>query len=257
MREFLDDMLANQPLDPGEAARRNMRTNLRARFYASASAGEHEDGFTVLLDGKPLRTPARQPLAVPARGLAEAIAAEWETQREVIDPATMPLTRLVNTIIDGVSAAREEVAGDVKKYLGSDLLCYRAEQPDGLIARQGERWDPVLAWARDALGAHFVSVAGVTFAEQPASAVTATASAIPADPWRLGAVHAMTTLTGSALLALALAAGVIDADAAWAAAHVDEDWNMEFWGRDDLALQRRAVRLSEFRAAATVLDTIR
>jgi chaperone required for assembly of F1-ATPase len=165
----------------------------------------------------------------------------------------MPLTRLANTILDGVEAAPQPVADEIAKYLGSDLLCYRADTPDGLVRRQAEHWDPVLLWAREALGARFVLAEGVMFVTQPEHAVTAARAHIPADPWRLGAVNVITTLTGSALLALAVARGTLDVDAAWAAAHVDEDWNMAQWGRDEIALARRAARFAEMRAAATVL----
>jgi chaperone required for assembly of F1-ATPase len=171
----------------------------------------------------------------------------------VIDPALMPLTRLSNTIIDAVVGARAEVAADITKYLGSDLVCYRADQPAGLVARQSAHWDPVLAWARDALGARFVLTTGITHVAQPDAAIAAAARAIPDDPWRLGAVSVVTTLTGSALLALALAAGVTTSEAVWTAAHVDEDWNIEFWGHDELALKRREYRATEMAAAATVL----
>ena len=201
-----------------------------------------------------MRTPARRALAAPARPLAEALAAEWEAQREVIDPANMPLTRLANTIIDGVADAPAAVAAEIEKYLASDLVLYRAEAPDGLVARQAAAWDPVLAWAREALGARFVPGQGMVFTAQPAEALAAAAAAVPRDPWRLGALHALTTLTGSALIALALARGALSLDAAWTAAHVDEDWNMDFWGRDELALQRRAFRFAEMQAAALVLQ---
>jgi len=168
----------------------------------------------------------------------------------------MPMTRLANTIIDGVAAAPDAVAGEIAKYLGSDLVCYRAATPQGLVARQSLHWDPILAWARAALGAGFATVHGIVHAVQPDDAVARARAAIPRDPWRLGAVHAVTTLTGSALIALALAKGDIAPDAAWAAAHVDEDWNMEFWGRDELGLQRRAYRLAEMTAAAQVLAEV-
>jgi chaperone required for assembly of F1-ATPase len=159
------------------------------------------------------------------------IAQEWRAQGEFIDPARMPMTRLANTVIDGVVAAQREIAAEIVKYLGSDLVCYRATTPEGLTARQALHWDPVLAWARAALGAEFVTVAGVTFRRQPDEAIARAEAAIPCEPWRLGAVHTVTTLTGSALISLALAAGELGLDAAWAAAHVDEDWNMESWGR--------------------------
>jgi chaperone required for assembly of F1-ATPase len=165
----------------------------------------------------------------------------------------MPLTRLANSIIDGVVDAPQPVADDIAKYLASDLLFYRADQPDRLVARQAQAWDPLLVWAREVLGARFVLAEGVVFVRQADQALAAARAAIPADPWQLGALSSITTLTGSALLALALLRGRIDVDEAWAAAHVDEDWNMELWGRDELALQRRAFRFSEMQAAATML----
>src|SRR5271163_5161061 len=139
----------------------------------------------------------------------------------------MPLTRLANAIIDGVADAARPVAAEIEKCLGSDLLFYRAGAPGDLRARQARLWDPVLAWARDLLGASFVLGEGVVHVSQPPDALKAAGAAIPKDPWRLGAVHAVTTLTGSALIALALSRGALSADAAWQAAHVDEDWNME------------------------------
>ncbi len=178
-------------------------------------------------------------------------------QGEFIDPAGMPMTRLANTVIDGVAAARAEVAAEIVKYLGSDLVCYRAVTPQGLVARQTLYWDPVLAWAKAKLGAAFTIVSGVTFRRQPDEAIARAAAAIPDDPWRLGAVHAVTALTGSALIALQLAAGELDLDDAWTAAHADEDWNTEFWGRDELGLQRRAYRFAEMAAAARVLAEMR
>ena len=147
----------------------------------------------------------------------------------------------------------QSVGEEVAKYLGSDLLCYRADAPAGLVARQAQHWDPVLTWAHETLGARFVLVEGVRFVEQPSAALAAARAAIPADPWALGAVSLITTLTGSALLALALSAGKLDDEAAWTAAHVDEDWQMEYWGRDEVAIDRRADRFADFQAAATVL----
>jgi chaperone required for assembly of F1-ATPase len=261
MRDLLDDMFSNQPLDPNEAARRTMRPQLRRRFYERAAVVEEgtEGGkpeFRIVLDGRPVKTPARRTLAAPTLALAEAIAAEWEAQRDMVDPSKMPLTRLANSIIDGVADAPAEVAAEVEKYLASDLLFYRAEGPDGLVAREAAAWDPVLAWAQEALGARFVLVQGMVHVAQPAQSLDAANAAIPRDHWRLGAVHAITTLTGSALIAIALARGALTIDQAWAAAHVDEEWNMAFWGRDEIALERRAARFAEMQAAATVLQTV-
>jgi chaperone required for assembly of F1-ATPase len=148
------------------------------------------------------------------------------------------------------------VRAEIEKYLGTDLLCYRAESPDALIARQTSAFDPVLAWAADKLGARFVLGQGVMHVAQPSEAIAAAAGCIPRDAWKLAAVSSVTTLTGSALLALALAHGEIEPGEAWAAAHVDEDWQMDQWGKDEIALQRRAFRFAEFNAAATVLSAL-
>jgi chaperone required for assembly of F1-ATPase len=262
MREIFEEIFVNQPLDPTESARRNMRPNLRARFYQTAKVGEADGLFPVLLDGRPIRTPARAVLAAPVADLARAIAAEWQAQQDKVDPATMPLTRLANSIIDGVAPAPAPVAAEIEKYLGTDLLFYRAATPEGLVGSQQKHWDPVVAWAREKLGARFVLVEGVMHEAQPAAAIAAAAQAIPRganvrEAWRLGALNVVTTLTGSALLALALAADRIAVDEAWAAAHVDEDWNMQLWGRDEIALARRAARFADMQAAGTVLSLTR
>ena len=254
MRDLFEDIFRDAALDPTQAARRAVRPHLRRRFYQRAEVEDADGEFRIVLDGRPVKTPARRTLAAPTRALAQALAAEWDAQRDVIDPAKMPLTRLANTIIDGVTDAPSAVADEVKRYLACDLVFYRAPGPAGLVAWQAEAWDPVLAWVRETLGARFVLAEGIAFVAQPAQSLAAASSAIPTDPWRLGAMHAVTTLTGSALIAIALARGALSVDAAWAAAHVDEDWNMKFWGRDALALERRAARFSEMQAAATVLE---
>jgi chaperone required for assembly of F1-ATPase len=268
MRELLE---GHQTDSPVEAARRAVRPPLRRRFYRAVTiaAGEGgqgdqadqadqagQNGHTVCLDGKPVRTPGRRALAAPVPELARALAGEWAAQGEYIEPAKMPLTRLANTIIDGVAVAQEQVAAEIRKYLASDLLFYRAESPALLRARQAQHWNPVLSWAREALGADFKLAAGVVHVAQPAAALDAAGAALPHDPWRLGALHAATTLTGSALIALALMRGAIAPEAAWQAAHVDEDWNMEQWGSDEIALKRRGFRFAEFNAAALVLQTL-
>jgi chaperone required for assembly of F1-ATPase len=253
MRDIFEEIFAKDPLDAMEAARRSMRPALRKRFYDRAAVVQGPEGFAVKIDGKPVRTPARRPLAAPSPALAEALAAEWNAQQEVIDPAAMPLTRLANSIVDGVAPMPLPAMREVAQYLRSDLLLYRAEGPQALVERQERQWGPVLTWAREILGARFVLASGVMFVEQPEEAVAAAKAAIPADPWRLGAVSSITTLTGSALLALAMLRGRLSVEEAWAAAHVDEDWNMEFWGRDQRALERRSYRFAEMLAAADVL----
>jgi len=257
MRDIFSEIFENQPLDPMEAARRNVRPILRKRFYRQAHVGEADGGFALLVDEKPVKTPARRALAAPTRGLAEELAMEWNAQAELIDPARMPLTRLANAVIDAVAEAIGPVAEEVAKYLATDLLCYRADRPEGLTERQALAWDPVLTWTREQFGARFLLAEGVVHVTQPEAAIAAMRAIIPDDPWRLGAVSAITTLTGSALLALALSAGALDVDAAWTAAHVDEDWQMRQWGRDEMALARRAYRRAEFDAAATALRLLR
>ncbi len=227
------------------------------RFYRAASVDGAAPAFRVLLDGKPVRTPAKRELAVPSRALAEALAAEWEAQGERIDPATMPLTRLANSAIDGVSGREAEVRADIAKYAASDLLCYRAEGPAELVRRQTEVWDPVLAWARESLGARFVLGQGVVPVAQPQAATAAIERALAEfDAFSLAAHHVMTTLTGSALLALAHARGRLAADEAWAAAHVDEDWQIAQWGEDAEAKARRDRRCAEMQAASRLLALV-
>jgi chaperone required for assembly of F1-ATPase len=253
MRNRIEEIFVDPRLEAMAAARRGTRPQLRRRFYHAAQVAEAAGAFAVLLDARPVRTPARRSLAAPSRALGAALAAEWNAQAEFIDPVSMPLTRLANSIIDGVVDAPAAVGAEIEKYLASDLLVYRASGPEGLLARQAQHWDPLIEWARRSLGAPFVLGQGINFVAQPAAALCAARAAIPRDPWRLGALLAITTLTGSALIALALNAGRLSSDAAWTAAHVDDDWNMERWGADELALERRRYRRAEMQAAVTVL----
>jgi chaperone required for assembly of F1-ATPase len=242
--------------DPIAAARRLSAPELPRRFYKEAQAVEEDGRYQLRLDGRPARTPARNPLAVPSRRLAAALEEEWRRQAEWIDPATMPVTRLANSAIDGVAPHMAAVRAEVLGYAGSDLLCYRAGEPAGLAERQARQWDPVLAWAERRLAARFALAEGVMHVAQPAETLDAFDAALARfdEAFRLAALHVATTLTGSALLALALGEGAIAVEEAWAAAHVDEDWNMERWGEDAEALARRARRFEEFRAAALALE---
>lgn len=253
MRELFDEVLGQSPLDPQEAARRTMRGPQRKRFYKEAGIAEADGGFSITLDGRPIRTPSGRIVTVPNRGIAEAVAQEWAAQGETIDPLTMPLTRFANSVVEAVVDRVELVADDIAKYLHSDLLFYRAGHPRALVAREAERWDPVLFWAAQTLGAHFILSEGIVHVRQPETAVAAARAAFARDPWSVAALHVVTTLTGSALLALALQHGVLDPDQVWAAAHVDEDWNAEQWGQDEEVANRRAARLVDFRAAVKIL----
>jgi chaperone required for assembly of F1-ATPase len=245
------------PRNPMRAAQANMRPQPVRRFYKAAEVEEEGGRFVLSLDGRRARTPGRNPLAAQSRALMFKVAEEWERQRETIDPAGMPLTRLLNSAIDGVAHTMAETRADILRYAGSDLLCYRAEEPDTLVAQQAHAFDPVLRWATDDLGARFTVTAGVTHVAQPNAALAAIGAALDAydDPVTLAALSVMTTLTGSALLALAVARGFLSAEAAWRAAHVDEDFQAERWGADAEAAAQREARRREFEAAATVVAT--
>jgi len=256
MRELFDEAHGHSPLDPREAPRKSSTTPLRKRFYEAAGVAETPEGFAVTLDGKPVRTPGKRFLGAPVREVAEAMAAEWGAQVEMIDPMSMPLTRLANSTIDGVADNVTAVRDDIAKYFGTDLLFYRASFPEQLIARQAEHWDPVLRWTADDLGAHFILAEGVMHVRQPEPAVQAVRQALPETPWAVAAMHVVTTITGSALLALALYRKALTADQVWAAAHVDEDWNSQQWGADEEVMQRRAQRRRDFDAAARVLAAV-
>jgi chaperone required for assembly of F1-ATPase len=257
MRDLFDEMAGKSPLDPEEAVRRATRTPRRKRFYARAGVVDGSDGFAITLDDKPVRTPSGRALTAPTREIADAIAAEWNAQGETIDPLIMPMTRLANSVIDGVVDRVDAVVEDIAKYFGTDLLFYRAGHPEALVAREAAHWDPILFWAADTLGAHFILAEGIMHVRQPDAAIEAARAALPQDAWPIAALHIVTTLTGSALLALALMHGVVDQDQAWAAAYVDEDWNAEKWGVDEEVAARRAARLVDFRAAASVLKVLK
>ena len=237
-----------------QRAKELARRELPKRFYKDVAIAERDGGFAILLDGRPIRTPGRRLLLLPTQPLADRAATEWSGQHKVIDPGSMPLTRIANTAIDGVSEHQAEVADGIAAYAGNDLLCYRADAPEGLVARQTEKWDPLLAWAETTFGGRFHLAAGVMPVTQDAAVLAAVRRALDAySPLELAALHTVTTLTGSAVLALALAAGMASAEAVWSAAHVDEDWNIEQWGEDAEAAARRRFRKAEFDAAVLVL----
>mgnify|MGYP001194033180 CR=1 FL=1 len=262
MRDLLGDLEAGSHLsdpNPVKRAQNQMKAQAAKRFYDKVSVARGADGFVVLLDGKPVRTPGKAVLSLPTEQAAAIVAAEFDAQQDKIDPVTMPATRLVNTAIDGVAADTQAVIEDILRYASSDLLCYRADAPEALVERQADAWDPVIDWARAHLGARFVLAEGIVHVTQPREAIGAIGIHLArrAEPLRLAALHLMTTLTGSALLALAVEEGELDAEAAWAAAHVDEDWNAEQWGEDYEAAARRKARAYDFSAAVRVLSTIR
>ena len=256
MRNLLDELAdADGPM---QRAQRGMRPALPKRFYKEARAVERGGTFVLELDGKPARTPARNPLAVPQRELGGLLAAEWNALGEIIDPAQMPLTRLVNVAIDRVAGEGDAIAADIANYAGSDLVCYRVGEPVGLAAAQAAAWDPVLDWARDTLGARFLLSEGIRHIEQPEASLAAVRVEIGKveRPFARAALATATALTGSALIALMLARGALTPDGAWHAAHVDEDWNISQWREDADAMRRRAARRAEFDVAAKVLALV-
>lgn len=251
-----DFFVPNSERDPLRAVKEEGRRKLPKRFYKQVSVAPRDGGVAILLDGKPIRTPAGGALALPTQTAAELVAAEWAALGELIDPATMPVTRLVNTALDGVARDLAAVAADIVKYAGSDLVCYRAGEPNGLVAAQAAAWDPAVSFARERHGARFILAEGVMFQQQPEEALAALARAVDRHAQgsdaalRIAALHSMTTLLGSALLALMVADGARSAEEAWAAAHVDEDYQMKLWGADDEALAKRAQRFVDMKAAA-------
>jgi len=262
MREILNDLETSDFLsdpDPIRRAQSQLKRQLPKRFYKEASVAPVEEGFAVHLDGKPVRTPARALLALPTERAARLVADEFSAQEEQIDPMTMPVMRLVNTAIDGVATDPQAVLEDILRFASSDLLCYRAEAPEKLVERQAEAWDGVLDWARASLGARFLLAEGVIHVEQPREAIGAIGIHLSqrAEPLKLAALHLMTTLTGSALLALATEAGELDAETAWTAAHVDEDWQAEQWGQDSEAIARRNNRKRDFMSAVALLEALK
>ena len=248
-----DDLQAPASGAPKGPITDTMQKPLIKRFYKAATASEAPP-WHVLLDGRAIKTPAKRALTLPTAAAAQAVADEWNAQQATINPATMPLTRFANTAIDAVADTASAVAADIVSYAGRDLLCYRADQPSELAHAQAAKWDPVLDWAAKSCDARFTVVAGIMPVDQPDNALAAIASALqPHDPFRLTALHVMTTLTGSAILALAHSNGAINADDAWSAAHVDEDYQIALWGGDEEAAARRAARRLEFLAASELL----
>ncbi|XUY28089.1 ATP12 family chaperone protein [Agrobacterium sp. rho-8.1] len=261
MRDLLNDLTEglSHP-DPIRRSQIQMQKPLPKRFYKDVTVGETEEGgFTVLLDGKTMRTPAKSVLTVPTRALAQLLRDEWDAQVEVVDPTIMPVSRHINTAIDGIASDPQAVFEDILRFSSSDLLCYRAGEPQALVERQSKQWDPIIDWAANTLGARFILVEGVMHQDQPREAIAAFAVTVRRydTPIELAALHTMTTLTGSALLALALAEGERSVEEIWALAHLDENWTAEQWGEDEDAQIRTAKRFVDMRAAVDVLRAAR
>lgn len=240
------------------AAQEAMRTPLPKRFYKEVAAAEGEDGFVVRLDGRPARTPGKALISLASEAAAQLVADEFDDQADEINPATMPAYRLVNTAIDGVARDPQAVIEDVVRFFGSDLLCYRADAPEALVEAQRRKWDAPLEWAEGQAGARFVLAEGVMHVAQPKPTLAAMGTLINqiTDPVALAALHSMTTLTGSAILAYGVLCGAWSAEDAWAASHVDEDFNIAQWGEDAEAAAMRARRWLEMEAAARMVAAL-
>lgn len=260
MRDILSDLEAGKQLsdeNPIVRAQKQMQAQLPKRFYEKAEVAESEGGFAVHLDGRPVKTPARNLLLLPTRAAAQIVADEFAAQEKLIDPGKMPATRLVNTAIDGIAQDPQAVFEDILRFAGTDMLCYRADSPQELVSRQTENWDPLIDWM-ESLGARFALAEGVMHVEQPREAIAAFSVHMAGfkDPLALAALHTMTTLMGSAIIALAVAKGEISAEKGWAIAHIDEDWTIEHWGSDSEAIERRKNREIEMMVAARLLEAI-
>jgi chaperone required for assembly of F1-ATPase len=217
------------------------------RFWQSATAGACDGGYTVTLDGRAVKTPAKTLLVVPTAAMADAIAAEWDAQTGLVDPRTMPVTRSANAAIDKVRHQRAEVIALLAEYGGTDLLCYRALAPDALVQRQMQHWDPLVAWSAQELGAPLTVGQGVMHvAQHPDTLSTFTSHINGFDDFALAAAHDLISLSGSLVLALAVTRGHLDAATAWDISRVDEDWQISQWGADEEASAASAVKKDAF-----------
>ena len=227
------------------------------RFWKDASVTPDGDGWAISLDGKPVRTPARKPLVVPTESLAEAIADEWNSAGERVDPRAMALTGLANAAIDRVAEDPESFAAGLATYGESDLLCYRAAAPRALAERQEKGWDPLLAWARRRFDVDFRTSCGIVHVQQPEATTRRLAHAAASlDPFRLAALSPLVTIGGSLLAALAVLEGAVSAEAAWDAVSIDDQWQLEQWGADADEEERQANRRRDFLAAARFLELL-
>ncbi|MDW3181123.1 MULTISPECIES: ATP12 family chaperone protein [unclassified Roseobacter] len=225
------------------------------RFWTAVEITEAPEGYGIELDGRPVKTPAKRALLVPTRGFAQAVAAEWEAQEELIEPQNMPFTRTANAALDKVAVQHAEVADMLAAYGDSDLLCYRAEQPAELVARQSERWDPLLAWAEQALGARLEARTGVIHVPQDAQALAALKARVHAlSDFQLAAFHDLVSLSGSLILGFAATQDVQTIQALWEISRLDEIWQAEQWGKDDEAEAAAAIKQMAFEHAKTVFD---
>lgn len=227
------------------------------RFWKEAAVVAEKTGWSVALDGKPVRTPARKALLVPTEPLAKAIAEEWNKAGETMDARQMPLTGLANAAIDRVAPDSAAFAAGLARYGEGDLACYRAEGPSGLVDRQKASWDQLLAWARRRFDVDFMTTSGILHVPQPDATVRRLAHAVATlDPFRLAGLSPLVTLGGSLLAALAVLEGAMRAERAWGAVTIDERWQLEQWGSDAEAEAALEARRRDFMSAARFLELL-
>lgn len=261
MRDILEDAegaIERGEIGPGKANRGQDKPKFPKRFYKEVSITDTDAGHAVSLDGRLIKTPGRAELLLPTSEAAQLVATEWSAVEDEINPMKMPVTRIANTAVDGVANEIQAVLEDIVRYSSSDLLCYRADAPEGLVNAQRENWDPILDWFEEEVGARFELAEGIMHISQPKEAIAAFGNRlrIHEDAFKLACIHSFTSLSGSALIALSLAENKLDVETAWKAAHVDEDWNISQWGEDYEAEERRKQRWKDFDAAARLFASI-
>jgi len=258
MLETLEDIEKAAVKDPMRVASLSAKSQLRKRFYEQATVFSDAKNINIHLDGKSIKTPGGEVLSLPNIHVGELVVEEWNRQEERIDPQTMPVTRLINTSIDGVSKDMQPVKNDIIQFAGSDLLCYRADSPEELIANQQQYWDSLIEWAGSSLGAAFSVQTGIMHVSQSNECIAAFGEHVnPIEtPALLTALHSLTAISGSAIIAMAIYKGEIDLAYGWNAAHVDEDWQISQWGEDSDAQAFRAARKLEFEAAIQLLEAL-
>ncbi len=228
------------------------------RFWSKVRVVETDGGHGIMLDNRQLLTPFKALLAVPSRSLAEWIATEWDAQAGTIDPATMPATRTANSAVDKVAPQKAAVADLLADYGGSDLICYRAEGPERLIALQGDAWNPLLVWAAQALDAPLRMTTGVMPIDQPADSLHRLHGRVHAmDHFALAGFHDMVALSGSLIIGFAVAMRHIDPESGWQASRIDEDWQASIWGADDEATANAMLKKQAFLTACRFYDLVK
>jgi chaperone required for assembly of F1-ATPase len=221
--------------------------NSAKRFWKNAGVRETDDGFAIELDGRPLKTPAKTPVVVPTRAMADAIAAEWDAQGDQIEPLSMPVTRCANSALDKVALQHAEVADMLAEFGGTDLLCYRADSPEALVKRQADTWDPVLDWAAETLGARLKPVSGVMFQGQDPEALESLRLRVhEMDNFELAAFHDLVCLSGSLVLGFAAVSNLTPIEELWSYSRLDESWQEEQWGTDEEAKEQEEIKKSAF-----------